>query len=75
MNRRHLLSASALASLSGASLGDTQITSPKGKAEHWILIWLGGGMSQIDTFLPLSAPIQRRLQSPPAKSKFLALNE
>ncbi|MGH7169093.1 MAG: DUF1501 domain-containing protein [Gemmataceae bacterium] len=25
---------------------------PKGKAEHCIFIWLGGGMSQIDTFDP-----------------------
>lgn len=27
-------------------------SSPKGKAEHCIFIWLGGGMSQIDTFDP-----------------------
>jgi hypothetical protein len=52
MNRRHFLSASALTSLSGASPGATQVPSPKGKAEHCILIWLGGGMSQIDTFDP-----------------------
>jgi hypothetical protein len=25
---------------------------PKGKAEHCIFIWLGGGMGQIDTFDP-----------------------
>ncbi|MCR9116588.1 MAG: DUF1501 domain-containing protein, partial [bacterium] len=28
------------------------INLPKGKAEHVIFIWLGGGMSQIDTFDP-----------------------
>lgn len=29
--------------------------SPRGKAEHCIFIWLGGGMSQIDTFTPTEA--------------------
>lgn len=28
------------------------ISMPKGKAEHCIFIWLGGGMAQIDTFDP-----------------------
>lgn len=28
------------------------MSHPKGKAEHCIFIWLGGGMSQIDTFDP-----------------------
>src|SRR5581483_3991453 len=26
--------------------------TPKGKADHCIFIWLGGGMSQVDTFDP-----------------------
>ncbi len=49
MNRRHFLSTSALATL--ATQGNTTIP-PKGQAEHCIHIWLGGGMSQIDTFDP-----------------------
>lgn len=28
------------------------VHAPKGKAEHCIFIWLGGGMSQLDTFDP-----------------------
>lgn len=53
MNRRKFLSSSAMASLaSGLLKGNTAINVPKGKAEHCILIWLGGGMSQIDTFDP-----------------------
>ncbi len=39
------LAASALAAPATANL-------PKGKAEHVIFIWLGGGMAQIDTFDP-----------------------
>lgn len=58
MNRRAFLTqvsvASALAALprplTGGSPGS--IALPKGKAEHCIFIWLGGGMSQIDTFDP-----------------------
>ena len=50
MNRRHFLSTSALASVAGAS--SPVANFPKGKAEHCILIWLGGGASQIDTFDP-----------------------
>ncbi len=54
MNRRSFLKTSALASLAGPALAsNTTIASmPKGKAEHCIFIWLGGGMSQIDTFDP-----------------------
>ena len=58
MNRRTFLSQvataaafSAVPSLvraDGARVG----IHPKGKAEHCIFIWLGGGMSQIDTFDP-----------------------
>ncbi|YCM44664.1 DUF1501 domain-containing protein [Verrucomicrobiaceae bacterium 227] len=50
MNRRHFLQTSSLAALSTRAAAD--IHPHKGKAEHCILIWLGGGMSQIDTFDP-----------------------
>lgn len=33
-------------------LAETTAKMPKGKAEHCIFIWLGGGMSQVDTFDP-----------------------
>ena len=49
MNRRLFLTTSSLAPL---GLPATKISQPKGKAEHCIMIWLGGGMSQIDTFDP-----------------------
>lgn len=32
--------------------GNTVAHMPKGKAEHCIFLWLGGGMGQIDTFDP-----------------------
>lgn len=35
-----------------ASAAETQAHFPKGKAEHVIFLWLGGGMAQIDTFDP-----------------------
>lgn len=54
MNRRQFLSTA------GAAIGarilplhaDSNPTLLRGKAEHVISIWLGGGMSQIDTFDP-----------------------
>jgi hypothetical protein len=57
MNRRRFLAqtsaASATALLSSPLRADfTRTAMPKGKAEHCIFIWLGGGMSQIDTFDP-----------------------
>ena len=53
MNRRTFLKTSAFASLAGPALANTTVASmPKGKAEHCIFIWLGGGMSQVDTFDP-----------------------
>ncbi len=53
MNRRHFLKTSALAAMAPAGLSASSIAHmPKGKAEHCIFIWLGGGMSQIDTFDP-----------------------
>ena len=59
MKRRAFLSqvataaaASAVPSLLRGSDPARTISHPKGKAEHCIFIWLGGGMSQIDTFDP-----------------------
>ena len=53
--RNFLKSSAALAAGSGLSsvLAKSDIVSlPKGKAEHVIFIWFGGGMAQIDTFDP-----------------------
>ncbi len=53
MNRRHFLTTSALAALATKKLhANTPLNVPKGKAEHCIFIWLGGGMAQMDTFDP-----------------------
>ncbi|EMI21494.1 secreted protein containing DUF1501 [Rhodopirellula maiorica SM1] len=57
MKRRDFLqqtggfAAAALASRS-ALASPAAINVPQGKAEHVVFIWLGGGMSQIDTFDP-----------------------
>jgi hypothetical protein len=53
LNRRQFLAASAGA-LSANALASATDSPPswKGKAEHCIYIWLGGGMGQIDTFDP-----------------------
>jgi hypothetical protein len=60
MNRREFLATSAAAgalvtlppSLRAAAAGASALSFPKGKADHCIFLWLGGGMSQIDTFDP-----------------------
>ena len=57
MNRREFLKttgALAGATFAGPSLLASPAVAnfPKGKAEHVIFIWLGGGMAQIDTFDP-----------------------
>ena len=57
MNRREFLKTSGVvtaAGLSGHSVLASQagVDGPQGKAEHVIFLWLGGGMSQIDTFDP-----------------------
>ncbi len=57
MNRRQFLARSAAlaaAPLASSPLlaASTPLHVPKGKAEHCIFIWLGGGMSQLDTFDP-----------------------
>lgn len=57
MNRRTFLQQTGV--LTGTALAShdlfaspAAINIPKGKAEHVIFLWLGGGMSQIDTFDP-----------------------
>ncbi|TWT67444.1 DUF1501 domain-containing protein [Allorhodopirellula solitaria] len=54
--RRRFLQTSAAGvgalSLPTAAFGETADTHLKGKAEHVISIWLGGGMGQMDTFDP-----------------------
>ncbi len=51
MHRREFLQATASLAAS-AALGTARAASPRGKADHCIFIWLGGGMGQIDTFDP-----------------------
>jgi len=51
INRRRFLQGAAVLAAGPALAGD-RASLPKGKAEHCIFIWLGGGMSQIDTFDP-----------------------
>lgn len=62
MDRRSFLANSTTAAgfAGGSGLGlklfgaasEAEIAPPAGRAEHVIFIWLGGGMSQIDTFDP-----------------------
>ena len=57
MNRREFLVQTAALAAAGAlprSFANTGaiVSPPKGRANHCIFIWLGGGMSQIDTFDP-----------------------
>lgn len=55
MKRRHFLETSAAAAAMpglGRAHGDPSASVHFGAAEHCIMIWLGGGMAQIDTFDP-----------------------
>ena len=57
LNRRTFLQASTAMAVSGLALPALASESPAatvkmGKAEHCIMIWLGGGMAHIDTFDP-----------------------
>ncbi|MCA9115352.1 MAG: DUF1501 domain-containing protein [Planctomycetaceae bacterium] len=57
MQRREFLEragavAGAAVAGSSASASPTAVHVPKGKAEHVVFLWLGGGMAQIDTFDP-----------------------
>src|ERR1043165_2541616 len=55
LTRRDFLAASAASTLAATAFADspraTQPT-PRGRAQHCIFIWLGGGMAQVDTFAP-----------------------
>ncbi|EDY21293.1 protein of unknown function DUF1501 [Chthoniobacter flavus Ellin428] len=52
INRRDFLTRASLAAgaLALPRIGSAAPEIPLGKAEHCVFIWLGGGMSQIDTF-------------------------
>ena len=53
LTRRDLLrSAATLAAFPALGLTQAQAAGPKGKAEACILLWLGSGAAQIDTFDP-----------------------
>src|SRR5436305_2917107 len=54
LNRRGFLAASAGVLAAGTLVPAAEVPPPllKGKAEHCIFLWLGGGMGQIDTFDP-----------------------
>ncbi len=53
MDRREFLTAGAAAVLTATLARPSAAeAAPRGKAEHVISIWLGGGMGQIDTFDP-----------------------
>ena len=54
VTRRHFLQLGAAASLAAGTRSASAETTPapKGKAEHCIFVWLGGGMAQVDTFDP-----------------------
>lgn len=53
MNRRHFLQTTAAAAGAVTLPGSYAANPvPLGKAEHCVMLWLGGGMSQIDTFDP-----------------------
>ncbi len=54
MNRRHFLQFAAGSAMAARSAHAAPVSAivPKGKAEHCIFLWLGGGMAQVDTFDP-----------------------
>lgn len=53
MQRRSFLQATSALAASQVALGSQQVVpAGLGKADHCIMIWLGGGMAQIDTFDP-----------------------
>jgi hypothetical protein len=59
MNRRAFLAASAIAATSGFRSQHAYATTPKGKADACILVWLGGGMAQVDTFDPKAKGVNK----------------
>lgn len=70
-DRRKFLASSALTIAGSASASFNPIQSPRGRAEHCIFIWLGGGIGQTDSFDP------KRLGDPKKKiagSYYKAIN-
>ena len=61
MNRRYFIAASAMSAAAVPGVLAAEKKFPKGKAEHCIFIWLGGGACQIDTWDP------KRLGDPKTK--------
>ena len=61
MNRRHFIAASAMSAAAVPGVLAAEKKFPKGKAEHCIFIWRGGGACQIDTWDP------KRLGDPKTK--------
>lgn len=57
MNRRDFLATSAALAAATPALGAS--AAPRGKAQHCILLWLGGGMGQIDTFDPKAKGVNK----------------
>ena len=80
MNRRHFVKTLGLAPLGSPLLAELSTHGVKGKAEHCIFIWLGGGMSQADTFDPKNVGDNKAstkkpaLFIPPSKPPSLASN-
>ena len=58
--RRRPLPLAAPALAAPALAAGAAAPAPRGRAEHCIFIWLGGGMAQIDTFDPETARRPRR---------------
>jgi len=52
MDRRSFITALGLAPFASPLFAAATNAAPKGKAEHCIFVWLGGGMGQVDTFDP-----------------------
>jgi hypothetical protein len=52
MKRRTFLQSAATAAMAAPLLASESNTPALGNAEHCVMIWLGGGMAQIDTFDP-----------------------
>lgn len=52
IDRREWFKRSALAAAATLAGGNARAADPRGKAEACILLWLGGGAAQIDTFDP-----------------------
>jgi hypothetical protein len=74
MKRRHFLRSTALAPFASQLVKASSVAHfPKGKAEHCIFIWLGGGMGQIDTYDPKALGDNRgKPQKPGALYKAIA---